>query len=405
MRSIYWLRNDIRLHDNATLRQFCESSSDGLIVWCANSSFARAGERRRQFLIGSLLEFQAKMNEKGLPLLVFFDSVETVLPQLVRESGAGTVFVTTDPAPEEQIDEEQVASIPNLNLIRVEQGNLLNPTDLPFAAHETPEVFTQFRNVVEKTCRVRDPLPVPDSWPKAISLNEAMRRLPIDSSPEAVHPHITPGESAGLSRVDEYIWKKDRLRLYKETRNGMMEWDDSTKFSPWLAAGALSPRQVYFEIQRYEKAREKNESTYWLYLELLWRDYFRLIMRKKGARIFGRIPALNSKQSSDFLLWTQARTGDEFVDANMQELNQTGWMSNRGRQNVASYLAKERGVPWQYGARYFEEKLIDYDTANNWGNWAYLAGVGQDPRNRRFNTARQADTYDPQRFYRSMAER
>ena len=116
--------------------------------------------------------------------------------------------------------------------------------------------------------------------------------------------------------------------------------------------------------------------------------------------MFGRRPPLDERAIADFARWCNAETGDDFIDANMAELNSTGWLSNRGRQNVASYLAKEVNVPWQYGAEYFERMLLDYDVASNWGNWAYLAGVGQDPRNRKFNSARQAEIYDPEAEYR-----
>jgi deoxyribodipyrimidine photo-lyase len=96
-------------------------------------------------------------------------------------------------------------------------------------------------------------------------------------------------------------------------------------------------------------------------------------------------------------------TGNRFIDANMRELLLTGFMSNRGRQNVASYFVHELGLDWRLGAQYFEEALVDYDVYSNWGNWAYLAGVGNDPRaNRRFNITRQADMYDPAGSYQKL---
>ncbi len=104
-----------------------------------------------------------------------------------------------------------------------------------------------------------------------------------------------------------------------------------------------------------------------------------------------------------FQLWKEGKTGDSFVDANMRELAATGWMSNRGRQNVASYLIHDMQVDWLLGAAYFESQLIDYDPCSNYGNWAYIAGVGNDPRPvRKFNTAKQAQDYDPQRTYRKL---
>jgi len=101
--------------------------------------------------------------------------------------------------------------------------------------------------------------------------------------------------------------------------------------------------------------------------------------------------------------WINGKTGVDFVDANMNELRLTGFMSNRGRQNVASYLCNDLQLDWRYGAAYFEQELIDYDVASNWGNWAYLAGVGNDPRgNRYFDIAKQARQYDAGGEYRRL---
>ena len=101
--------------------------------------------------------------------------------------------------------------------------------------------------------------------------------------------------------------------------------------------------------------------------------------------------------------WINGQTGVPFIDANMMELKLTGFMSNRGRQNVASYLCNDLKVDWRYGAAYFEQQLVDYDVCNNWGNWAYLAGVGNDPRaNRYFNIAKQAAMYDPDGSFQQL---
>lgn len=150
-----------------------------------------------------------------------------------------------------------------------------------------------------------------------------------------------------------------------------------------------------------------NESTYWIFFELLWRDYFKCLSYLNGNQIFLKT-GLNGKRTEWLPLatemsllkkWKEASTGVDFIDANMRELKSSGWMSNRGRQNVASFLVKDQGVDWRLGAAYFEEMLIDYDCASNWGNWSYLAGVGTDPRDRFFNVQKQAHQYDPDQSY------
>jgi deoxyribodipyrimidine photo-lyase len=112
---------------------------------------------------------------------------------------------------------------------------------------------------------------------------------------------------------------------------------------------------------------------------------------------------LNKHHSGWFEKWKNGNTGIDFVDANMIELKLTGFMSNRGRQNVASYLCHNLKLDWRYGAAYFEEQLIDYDVCSNWGNWMYVAGVGNDPReNRVFNMEKQAAMYDHDQSYRNL---
>ena len=137
---------------------------------------------------------------------------------------------------------------------------------------------------------------------------------------------------------------------------------------------------------------------------MLWRDFFQFQFLKHGAEFFTPtgIRGVEKQWSHDhkaFRRWADGRTGVPFVDANMRELNRTGYMSNRGRQNVASFLADALGVDWRWGAAYFEERLVDYDVASNWGNWAYQAGVGNDSRDNYFNVLSQAEYYDSNAEY------
>lgn len=212
------------------------------------------------------------------------------------------------------------------------------------------------------------------------------------------------GEDEALKRLEDYFWKGDHLKNYKFTRNGLLGADYSSKFSPWLANGSLSPRMIYWEVKRYEEERKSNVSTYWMIFELIWRDYFRFSAWKYGNDIFkaGGIQKKDRDWEVDrekFEKWSLGKTGIPFIDANMRELNETGYMSNRGRQNVASFLAQNLNLDWRMGAEYFESHLLDYDPCSNYGNWAYNATVGHDPRNRYFNILNQADKYDKKGEY------
>jgi len=199
------------------------------------------------------------------------------------------------------------------------------------------------------------------------------------------------------------------LSIYKETRNGMVGANYSSKFSAWLAIGSISPRYIYQEIRKYESENGANESTYWLIFELLWRDFFRFMFKKHQTKFFLysgiKTENKNSKSLNEKLLsqWVNGTTPSDFINANMIELQKTGFMSNRGRQNVASYFCNELNMDWRFGAAYFEEALIDYDVCSNWGNWAYLAGVGNDPRTHRFfNIEKQANDYDKNKAFRNL---
>ena len=215
------------------------------------------------------------------------------------------------------------------------------------------------------------------------------------------------GETEALQRLEDYFFNTKKLGVYKKTRNGLIGKDFSSKFSPWLGNGSLSTKHIYYQVKQFEKAHFKNDSTYWLIFELIWRDYFKYVSLKYGNEIFKIGGILNknydwSKNQQKINDWINGKTPEPFVNANMIELKKTGWMSNRGRQNVASYFAKSMELDWRIGAAYFESLLLDYDVHSNYGNWMYVAGVGNDPRDRKFNVKLQADRYDSNGKYQRL---
>lgn len=290
---------------------------------------------------------------------------------------------------------------------------LVDPSRMPFAIDELPDLFTNFRQKVERQGVFPRAIPVPDSI-KGVdhecttipTLEEWGLEIPVRDD-RTVFP-FRGGENAGLDRVEEYVWNTEAIASYKITRNGLLGENYSSKFSPWLALGALSPRFIADEIADFEEQVEKNDSTYWMIFELLWRDFFRLNAMKQGSKLFqlygfkGTAKHVNANHSeAKWQQWTTAQTGDDFVDANMRELLLTGFMSNRGRQNVASFAVHDLGLNWLKCAAFFEYHLLDYDPASNYGNWAYVAGVGNDARpDRKFNTKKQANDYDANGAYR-----
>ncbi|MHA7130406.1 DASH family cryptochrome [Algoriphagus namhaensis] len=417
-RSIVWFRNDLRIRDNETLSRAVSQSEDVIPVYCIDPrhfeqtdlGFKKTGDLRGKFLFESVQILGSQLQKKKAGLVVLKGFPEEEVPKLAKTCGAEAIFFSEEVGSEERNVETKLEKNAWAQSIATEsfwQSTLYHIDDLPFPVSQLPEVFTQFRKAVEKMSEVRAEQEEITVIPFAEQAKPYVRPLDykdfglekLPSLPSKVM-RFDGGECSGGERLKSYFWDKNLLKTYKETRNGLLGMDYSSKFSPWLALGCLSPRTIFWEVKRYEKERKKNQSTYWLIFELIWRDYFRFIAKKHGNKIFQVEGIKNNgdswrRDSADFQRWCEGKTGVPFVDANMRELNTTGFMSNRGRQNVASFLVNDLNIDWTWGASYFESQLIDYDVCSNWGNWMYVGGVGNDPRdNRYFNILRQAKNYD-----------
>lgn len=418
-RAILWFRNDQRLADNAALAAALAAHDEVLPVLIIDPrqhgagpfGFERSGPFRRRFIREGIADLDAQLRAKGSTLHVRVGEPAQVIARLQETWGSDAVHAQQLFAWEEQQQEQEVAAVADLRLHA--PNTLLLPGDLSFALEKLPHVFTAFRHKVEKLSPVREPLPEPQripspkEWRGRALEEDALPHVPITDDPRAALC-FTGGRASAWARLEHYLWDTHALSTYMETRNGLIGADYSSKLSPWLASGALSAREVHHEVKRYEAEHGANESTYWLGFELLWRDFFQFTAAKHGADLFTRTgiarkPAKGNSDARRFAAWCEGRTGQPFIDANMRELAATGWMSNRGRQNVASYLVHDLGLDWRMGAWWFERMLIDYDPCSNWGNWQYVAGVGNDPREgRRFDAERQAGMYDPQGEYQRL---
>jgi deoxyribodipyrimidine photo-lyase len=296
----------------------------------------------------------------------------------------------------------------DVTMLAANSNYLYSTKDLPFALENMPDTFSPFRRKVEKYCEVDLPHHQAISLDLATLDTQSLEVYELGSVHlagevffEGEQAQYKGGESAALARIEDYFFDSDRIAEYKETRNGLDGWGFSSRLSAFLAHGCVSPRYVVKKIKDYENQKVANDSTYWLFFELLWREFFHLQHLKHGSRFFAS-GGVQQKQPSHqhskerFDNWCKGDTGYKIVDACMKQLNATGFMSNRGRQLVASCFVHELNLDWRYGAAYFEQQLIDFDVASNWGNWQYLAGVGADPRgHRQFNLEKQTDIYDP----------
>lgn len=418
-RAIVWFRNDLRVHDNENLVKAIQSSEEILPVYCFDPrmfektelGFHKTGLFRAKFLRDSVSILRNNLRELGADLIVVHGKPEEELIRLAENHQVQAIFFSQEVTSEERNVEKSVENAAWAKGIGTEslwQSTLYHIDDLSFPITQVPEVFTQFRKGLEKMVQIRAtfPAPITINYPGTTEIFSSGEIPDLEQyglkepEPASGYLEMVGGEDAGLRRIQSYFWDRDLLKTYKETRNGLLGFDYSSKFSAWLALGCLSPRMIYEEVKRYEKERKKNDSTYWLIFELIWRDYFRFICKKHGDKVFHIAGIKNQmdswrRDSADFQRWCEGETGVPFVDANMRELNRTGFMSNRGRQNVASFLVNDLGIDWTWGASYFESQLIDYDVCSNWGNWMYVGGVGNDPReNRYFNILRQGKNYD-----------
>jgi deoxyribodipyrimidine photo-lyase len=424
-RSILWFKTDLRLHDNETLVKALAKSDVVVPVYCFDDShftdsefgFKKTGAFRAKFLLESLQNLDDNLRKIGSGLLILRGKPEIELPKIASEYACSKVFSKKEVGTEEKNTEKLVQEAlwkQKCELETFSTSTLYHASDLPFSIKDIPDVFTVFRKKVEKESTIRVIFESPKfitspHFPKinlpsleSLGLNE----IKLDKRSVL---EFKGGEEQAIKRLHYYFQETKLILNYKNTRNELIGGDYSSKFSPYLAFGCISPRKIYHELKIFEENNVANESTYWLVFELLWRDYFRFMMKKHQNKFF-LSNGLKTGQTTNSKIdqkkiqqWINGETGIDFIDANMLELKLTGFMSNRGRQNVASYFCHDLNLDWRYGAAYFEQQLIDYDVCSNWGNWAYLAGVGNDPREKRiFNIEKQSKDYDPEFSYRKL---
>ena len=422
--ALIWLRNDLRLNDHYG---FYEASKicDQIIAYYTfdknlykdtSWGFKKSGKFRVQFLLESVKELQKELSRKNITLIIEQNEANKGIPKWIKKLSVTDLYYQKEWTREEKNVSDKLKKIlsKEIKIHSYYDQFLFHPDDIPFEIKNLPEIFTLFRKKCEKFCNVKPCLPSIKSSPTNNKLSQNFKipgLIDLGFSNFETHPNsafpFKGGSNSGMQRIQYYFWETNKLSLYKQTRNGLMGIDYSSKLSSWLSLGALSAREIYWEIKKYEKKVKKNQSTYWLIFELIWRDYFKYISLKHGDKIFQIGGILNKKYNWDIkkhklYSWINGTTNEPFVNANMIELSSTGWMSNRGRQNVASYFSKNLLIDWRIGAAYFESQLIDYDVHSNYGNWMYVSGVGNDPRDRKFDVSWQAEKYDSQKRFQSL---
>ena len=419
--NLVWFRSNLRVEDNTSLSKAIRDSSrvigyiniDPTIFELSDYGFKKTEKFRTKFLLESIQDLKKQLNGINISLIITNQDFETSINSIIEKYNVRSIYMQKEWTRDELAEEKQIPK--NINLIKDFDQFLYSPESVKEVYENIPRGFSNFRKKCEKYLNIAYPLQIPKPLDKKNNIDDVYSIPTLnDLGFEEFRVHrnsvfkFLGGETLAKERLYEYFFETKRISKYKLTRNGLLGKDYSSKLSSWLANGSLSVRYVYMQIKKYEEEIEKNESTYWLFFELIWRDFFKYVSMQHKDKFFSKSGIYgDSKDWSNnkelINRWINGETNEPFVNANMKELSQTGFMSNRGRQNVANYLTKELKIDWRIGAEYFESLLIDYDVHSNYGNWLYNAGIGNDSMPfRKFNPKLQSERYDPNKEYEKL---
>jgi len=411
--AIYWFRSDLRLRDNPAFTQACKHVESLLPIFIHQAhlnqetqwNFPRVTKNRHDFLQESLQDLGDQLRIRGSDLFEVSGKPLEIFQDLRSQLNVNIIYCERIEAPEEMTEVTELVNA-GFEIKCIWQSSMLDPQSLPFKLNEMPDIFTQFRQKVEASkLKFSNPIDTPLSIPSLPSNSSQIASQSGEVSSTIDKPFFG-GESRALIHIEQYFDRR-LPDTYKQTRNQLIGMDYSSKFSPWLALGCCSARSIAKKLTEYEVQYGANDGTYWLWFELLWRDYFRFLHFKYGNQLYQSkglsSEPNNSFSEKNFIRWISSDTGESLVDAGMRELQVTGYLSNRMRQIVASYWIYNMKGDWQAGAAWFESQLIDYDVYSNQGNWLYIAGKGTDPRGGRpMNLSKQTQDHDPDGVYRNM---
>lgn len=391
---LVWFRNDLRLHDNEMLVEAIAKSDSILPVYFFDPRYAEAtadggtktGMIRSKFLIESVAALREALIKIGGNLLVISGKPEDHIPALVEQYEIAEVYHHREVATEETTISSHVEDLLwklRINLKHFIGHTLYNKEDLPFPIKDIPNVFSQFKKKTERDANVKDCFLSP------VQINhvtvEDWGELPLSPAGPA---GPVGGEKEGIKHLKQIF--EDGAEIYSKS-NAKIHGEKGafcSVLSPWLAVGCLSPRKVYWAVKTAERKFGNNPNFSHLILGLLWRDYFRFMFKKHTVSFFSEVVTemndslTEGEYQKQLAQWKEGRTGHVLVDQYMKELNATGFIPHAGRLLVATFFIYVIKLNWLDGAYYFEQKLIDYSPASNWGNWANVAIGAKDPRSK-----------------------
>jgi deoxyribodipyrimidine photo-lyase len=408
--SIWWVRRDQRLADNQTLAAALAQAEQVIPVFVLDPTLMSApdaGDKRVAFMMGGLRQLDANLQARGSGLIVRRGDPAAELATLVRETGAEAIFAEEDYWPYGRQRDGRIAESLPLHLVG---GLTVHPPGMVLKADGAPYiVFTPYSRAW-KALPPPDPgalLPAPDSIPSLPELSGL--EIPTEPVLPATVP-FPPAEAEAERRLRAFAGGEGAGSIYEYAEGrDRMDLDGTSKLSPYLRFGMLSARQAVIAALRAREAapdaKSRNGAETWLN-ELIWREFYMAILchfphvLEYSFRANLRDIVWENDEDA-FAAWCRGRTGYPVVDAAMRQLVKTGWMHNRARMIVASFLVKDLLIDWHWGERFFMQHLVDGDPAANNGGWQWTAGTGTDaaPYFRIFNPTMQGKRYDPDGAY------
>jgi deoxyribodipyrimidine photo-lyase len=405
MTALLWLTRDLRIHDHPALRAALDDHERVVPVFCFDDRLLHgrhASGPRTQFLLDCLADLDAALRTRGSGLVLRHGAPERELPALAAELDAEAVYVTADSGPFARRRAERVRRALGRDVpLRARPGlHAVDDVGAVRTLQDTPyTVFSPFHRRWLDLPR-RDVLGAPRSLPPLPS-GVRKGRLPSLASLGLKQELAEPprgGEAAGRERLTAFL--REDVRDYADNHDALGR-DRTSRLSPYLHFGCLSVREI-------EHALARGEGPDAFQRQLCWRDFYAHVLlhhpRNARSEFQGRYRGAISWSYAKrpFQAWCEGRTGYPLVDAGMRQLRREGWMHNRARLVVGSFLTKDLGIDWRWGERWFMRLLVDGDEANNNGNWQWIASVGVDPQpafRRIYNPARQMERHDPQGDY------
>ncbi|WP_346293933.1 FAD-binding domain-containing protein [Sphaerothrix gracilis] len=418
---LFWHRRDLRLSDNLGLAAARDRSQKVIGVFCLDPALLEndaVAPARVTYMIGCLEELQQRYQAAGSRLLILQAPPEKAIPELARALSAQAVYWNWDVEPYAQTRDQKVRDALKDYGIHVHNtwDQLLHgPGEVRTNAGDPYTVYTPFWRNWKDHAKAA-PAPTPESLTDLSSAEQqaadeaGAMALPSAKDLGFVWENpllLAPGEKAAQQRLADFCDDDRAIAEYAEQRN-LPSIEGTSVLSAALKFGAIGIRTVWEAADSaYSRCRsdETRNSVKTWQQELAWREFYQHVMYffpqlaegpyREALKDF---PWINNEDH--FQAWCEGKTGYPIVDAAMRQLNETGWMHNRCRMIVASFLTKDLIIDWRWGEKYFLQKLFDGDLSANNGGWQWSASSGMDPKPLRiFNPASQAKKFDPEADY------